>query len=411
LKAVIIGAGISGLSTAYYLARAGWDVHVLEKGEGLDNCSHGNAGMVVPSHFTPLAAPGMVAQGIRWMFDGKSPFYVRPSLDLSLVDWGLKFLRHANEGHVRRHAEAIRDLNLYSSRLYDALAEGLDFGLRQNGILMLYRSAQAEREEKLLAERAVRLGLDAVCYDADGAQALEPHLRLDVMGGVLYTCDGILDPQKLMAALRDDLANRGAVFHWNCAVTGFRTSGRKVTEVLTAKGGLSADGIVAACGSALPVLAAKLGLNMPLMPGKGYSFLHDPAPGMSIVHGALLLEARVAVTPMNGRIRFGGTMELGPANDRIYPKRVRGIVEAVPKYFPDLRVGYPEKVWYGYRPCPPDGLPYLGRTRRYDNVGIAGGGGMMGLSLGPAFGKTMADLLSDRPAETDISGFDPDRFL
>ncbi|HAK28682.1 MAG TPA: amino acid dehydrogenase, partial [Sphingobacterium sp.] len=159
---VVIGAGIAGLASAYYLVRDGWDVKILEKNTLDNNCSYGNAGMIVPSHFTPLAAPGIVAQGIKWMFNSKSPFYVRPSLNPRLINWGLKFLKHANRAHVEQHASAIRDLNLYSSRLYDELAQedNFDFELKQNGILMMYKSKEMQHEEIELAHRAQDLGLD-----------------------------------------------------------------------------------------------------------------------------------------------------------------------------------------------------------------------------------------------------------
>ncbi|GEM62300.1 amino acid dehydrogenase [Sphingobacterium faecium NBRC 15299] len=411
-KVAIIGAGIAGLSTAYYLLQDGWEVQILEKGDGQDNCSYGNAGMIVPSHFTPLAAPGIVAQGVKWMLYSKSPFYVRPSLNFSLIDWGLKFLKHANEKHVNRNAAAIRDLNLASSRYYDQLAqqEGFDFELRQNGIMMLYKSNHVAHEEIELAEKAQNLGLDVEVFDQAGIQALEPNLRMDTIGGILYKCDGILYPPKLMKTLTDYLLAHGVQFNYQTEVTGFKFSGKKVSEIVTSKGAFHADEVVVTGGAALPALASKLQLKLPLMPGKGYSFMHHTTDNSQMVHAALLLEARVAVTPMNNQIRFSGTMELGPANDKIYTNRVKGIVESIPKYFPDLQVDYPQDIWFGYRPCSPDGLPYLGRTSKYSNVSIAGGGGMMGLSLGPAYGKAITALLSNQPTETDITGFNPDRF-
>lgn len=411
-KVIVIGAGIAGLSTAYYLVKDGWEVCILEKSDGLDNCSYGNAGMIVPSHFTPLAAPGIVAQGVKWMLNSKSPFYVRPTLNLSLIDWGLKFLQHANQKHVNRQAEAIRDLNLSSSKLYDELAsqEGFDFELRQNGIMMLYKSKEVEHEERELAERAQQLGLDVELYDKDGIQALEPNLRMDTLGGILYKSDGIMYPPKLMSALTEYLKKHGVAFHYQCTVTGFTFSGNKVAEVRTSGGQYKADEIVITGGATLPILTTKLGVKTPLMPGKGYSFMYNPESETSMIHAALLLEARVAVTPMNNQIRFSGTMELGPANDRIYTNRVKGIVESIPKYFPDLQVDYPDDVWFGYRPCSPDGLPYLGRIKKYSNLSIAGGGGMMGLSLGPAYGKAISNLLSGVAPDTDIAGFAPDRF-
>lgn len=410
--AIVIGAGIAGLSTAYYLVKDGWEVTILEKGDGMDNCSYGNAGMIVPSHFTPLAAPGIVAQGVKWMLDSKSPFYVRPSLNLSLIDWGLKFLKHANQKHVETHCESIRDLNLWSSKLYDIWEkeENFDFELRQNGIMMLYKSKVVEHEEIELAEKAISLGLDVEIFDKNGIQTLEPNLQLDTLGGILYKCDGILFPPKLMQSLNTFLLGKGVKFYHNTEVIGFRLSGKKVAEVLTPKGSFIGDEIVITGGASLPAITSRLGMKLPLMPGKGYSFMYNPAVDTSMSHAALLLEARVAVTPMNNQIRFSGTMELGSANNKVYENRVKGIVESIPKYFPEIQVDYPKDIWYGYRPCSPDGLPYLGRTAKYSNVSVAGGGGMMGLSLGPAYGKTIATILSNQTIETNIKGFSPDRF-
>jgi D-amino-acid dehydrogenase len=410
---VVIGAGIAGLASAYYLVRDGWDVKILEKNTLDNNCSYGNAGMIVPSHFTPLAAPGIVAQGIKWMFNSKSPFYVRPSLNPRLINWGLKFLKHANRTHVEQHASAIRDLNLYSSRLYDELAQedNFDFELKQNGILMMYKSKEMQHEEIELAHRAQDLGLDVDILEGNTVQELEPNLKLDVLGAILYRCDGKLYPPKLMQQLIQYLKAAGVAFFEETEVHKFMTTGNKIKEAISNKGSFQADAFVLTGGAYLPQLTSKLHLNTPLMPGKGYSFMYQPQGEQTLNHAALLLEARVAVTPMNGQIRFSGTMELGPANDRIYENRVRGIVESIPKYYPELKVDYPsEKIWYGYRPCSPDGLPYLGRLKKFDNAIVAGGGGMMGLSLGPAYGKVVADLLAGQKIESEIAGFRPDRF-
>lgn len=410
---VVVGAGIAGLASAYYLVRDGWDVKILEKNTLDNNCSYGNAGMIVPSHFTPLAAPGIVAQGIKWMFNSKSPFYVRPSLNPRMINWGLKFLKHANRSHVEQHAAAIRDLNLYSSRLYDELAqgEGFDFELKQNGILMMYKSKEMQHEEIELAHRAQDLGLDVDILEGNAFQELEPNLKLDVLGAILYRCDGKLYPPKLMRQLIQYLKAAGVAFFEETEVNKFITAGNKVKEAISNKGSFQADAFVLTGGAYLPQLTSKLHVNTPLMPGKGYSFMYQPEKENTLNHAALLLEARVAVTPMNGQIRFSGTMELGPANDKIYENRVRGIVESIPKYYPELKVDYPsEKIWYGYRPCSPDGLPYLGRLKKFDNVLVAGGGGMMGLSLGPAYGKVVADLLAGQKIEAEIAGFRPDRF-
>src|SRR6195952_1474885 len=163
MKAIIIGGGVIGLFSAYYLHKSGWEVEILEQGDLSDNCSYGNAGMVTPSHFVPLAAPGMVEQGIRWMFNSKSPFYVKPSFDTELFGWGLKFLKSATKKHVDKSAGALRDISLLSKDLFLEFEKdtNIDFGLENKGILMLFKTPKMVEEEQHLAEQATNLGLDA----------------------------------------------------------------------------------------------------------------------------------------------------------------------------------------------------------------------------------------------------------
>ncbi len=414
-KALIIGAGIAGLSSAYYLLQKGWQVEILEQNDLSNNCSYGNAGMIVPSHFTPLAAPGVVAQGIRWMFDSKSPFYVKPSLSTQLLSWGLKFLKHSNQKHVDYSAAAIRDLNLASSSLYNEMAgkEEFDFELNQNGILMLYKTEKVAEEETELAHKAISLGLPVDILDKKGIQELEPNTQLDVIGGVNYKCDGHMNPMKLMKQMIAYLKNNGVIFHTQHRVTSYEIAGSTIKAVIANSKKFSADRFIMTGGSFLPELAQKAGIKIQLMPGKGYSFMHTPEnPVNTLEHAALLLEARVAVTPMNGQIRFGGTMELASHHHKVNMKRIEGIVNSIPKYMPDFQVKLPEEseIWFGYRPCAPDGLPYLGQSSKLKNLIIAGGGGMMGLSLGPIFGKTVSELANDQKPTVDIKIFNPERF-
>lgn len=407
-----MGGGIAGLTSAYYLRKTGWEVSVLDKGDFLDNCSYGNAGMIVPSHFTPMAAPGMISQGIRWMFDSRSPFYVRPSLSRSLISWGLKFVKNANEKHVSTSAPYIRDLNLYSSALYDELDLDNTFELEKKGILMLYKTARTEEEEIHLAHTARELGLDVAVLSKPELDVLEPEIRLDVLGAVHYKCDGHLYPPALMSALRQKLESMEVSFYPHEEVTDITRSQGKITGLETGSGKkFSADRYVFAAGAWLQELAQKAGLRVPVMPGKGYSFMTGAFEG-KVKHPALLLEARVALTPMNDRVRIGGTMELAAVNHRINRNRVEGIVRSVPRYYPEFELPMPEEkdIWHGFRPCSPDGLPYLGNSGKLDNLTIAGGLGMMGLSLGPAVGKTVADLINGNRTGTDIRLFDPERF-
>ncbi|MEJ2881661.1 NAD(P)/FAD-dependent oxidoreductase [Pedobacter sp. GR22-6] len=409
---IIIGGGIIGLSSAYYLSKQGHQITVIDKGDLTDNCSFGNAGMIVPSHFVPLAAPGMIRQGIRWMFDSKSPFYVKPSLGGGLPAWGLTFLKKSTQRHVEESALPLRDLSLLSKQLFQDLAKepDFDFELRNNGILAFYKTEKAAEEEAHLAKRAIELGLDMAVLSKAECEALQPKLKLDVLGAVHYRCDAHLYPVKLMQALIKYLEQKGVKIVRNQEVTRMTTNGSQISSVFTGTKEWKADQYILATGSWSPAVAKLLGLNISLMPGKGYSFMEDePQQRMSIP--ALLCEARVAITPMNGQIRYGGTMEIAKINSQVNMNRVEGIVASVPKYFPDLTPAVPalKDIWYGFRPSSPDGLPYIGRSPKLNNLVVATGHGMMGLSLGPATGLLVSQLVSGQRPEIDIQAFLPQR--
>ncbi|MFB2120553.1 NAD(P)/FAD-dependent oxidoreductase [Parapedobacter sp. 2B3] len=412
-SALIVGGGIVGLASAYYLAKDGWKVTVLDRDDFTGNCSYGNAGMIVPSHFTPLAAPGVVTQGIKWLFDSRSPFYMKPSLSRSMISWGLKFMGHANEKHVTRSAPYILALNNLSSDLYAGLASDLgnDFGLTRRGILMLCKTEKTWEEEIHLAERATDLGLKVDVLDRKQVQALEPDVELDVFGATHFLSDAHLYPPALMAALQKQLRQLGVALVSHAEVTGFVRIGDKIARVTTADEEYTADTIVLTGGAWLDQLANKAGITIPMMAGKGYSFMTSAFEG-KLRHPALLLEARVAITPMGGQVRIGGTMELASINHRINRKRVEGIVNAIPQYYAGYELPMPDEksVWHGFRPCSPDGLPYLGRAKSISNLIIAGGMGMMGLSLGPAAGKIVSELAHEERTSADIQSFDPERF-
>ena len=221
MKAVIIGGGIIGLSSAYYLSRSGWDVTVVDKTDLSDNCSYGNLGMIVPSHFVPLAAPGMISQGVRWMFNRKSPFYVKPALNRDLVSWGLKFVKSATDKHVAASAAPLLELNLFSKSLYEQLAlePGFDFALEKKGILMYYKTRKTGEEEIHLGEKARKMGLDVEALEKKDLEQLEPTIDFDVLGAVHYRCDAHLHPNQLMLQLIESLKTSGVKFEINSPVT------------------------------------------------------------------------------------------------------------------------------------------------------------------------------------------------
>jgi D-amino-acid dehydrogenase len=411
---LILGGGVIGLCTAYFAMQAGHRVTLVERGApDHAGCSTGNAGMVVPSHFVPLAAPGMVGMGLRMMFHPESPFALRPRLDRDLLEWGWAFLRAANERHVERSAPLLRDLNLASRRLYMEFAEqrANDFGLAQNGLLMLCKTEHALEEETAMMHRAKALGLNAQRLSPEEAARLDPNIQMDIAGAVFFPHDCHLNPQLFLAGLTRDLTAGGARFYWQTEARGWRVHRGTIEALKTPHGDLTADEYMVAGGAWSPKLVRDLALKLPMQAGKGYSMtLESPRQLPSLC--SILTEARVAVTPMGSRLRFAGTMEITGLDTSISPARVKGIVRSIPAYFPAFR---PEDfrdlpVWSGLRPCSPDGLPYIGRFAPYANLSVATGHAMMGLSLGPITGKLVAEVLSDQPASFPLEMLRPDRY-
>ncbi len=411
-RVVIVGGGVIGLCSAYYALKRGFPVTVIEReAAGGDNCSMGNAGMIVPSHFTPLAAPGMIAKGLRWMFNPESPFYVRPRLNPDLMRWGWLFYRNSTERHVAASRELLRDLNLESRRLFAELAEDEDFGLAKRGLLMLCKTAKGLDEEAEVSHAANEIGLKAEVIDAAAAAQLDPAITMDVAGAVYFPEDCHLDPERFMASMRRRVLALGGIIESGVEIDGIETRDGRVISV--SGNGRRFDGtrFVLAGGSWTPGLLQLIGVKLSLQAGKGYS-LTLPAPPELPQLCSIFAEAKVAITPMGSSLRFGGTMEVGGLDLSINPARVRGIVKSVNAYFPKFSEQDFEgiKPWAGLRPVSPDGIPYLGKVRGHSNLLVATGHAMMGLSLAPVSGRLVADLLAGDPLFRPIDAMGVGRY-
>jgi D-amino-acid dehydrogenase len=413
-KIAIVGGGVIGLSTAHYLQREGHQVTVFDEGPMDNTCSIGNAGMIVPSHIIPLAAPGMIAKGIRWMFNAKSPFYVKPRLNKDLLKWGLKFYSHANKEHVAKAIPALKEISLLSKKLFQDLAaeKAFDFGYQERGLMMYYQTVETEKEEIEAAHVANANGIEAHILTLSEAQQMEPDVKVQARGAVYFPGDAHLTPQLFIKNLIQDLKGKGVRIRPNTTIDDFTTSGKRITGVRVNHEEEVFDEYVIATGAWSGIFCSKLGIDLPMQSGKGYSFTLDSVK-QNIRIPSLLLEKRVAVTPMGTSLRFGGTMEINGTDRSINMNRVKGIVEAIPKYFPEMQVAVPKitEVWNGLRPCSPDGLPYIGRGSKFSNLVIATGHSMMGLSLGPATGKLVAELIHGNPTSMNLSPFDPERYM
>jgi D-amino-acid dehydrogenase len=404
-RVIILGGGVIGMCAAYHVLKKGLAVQLIERETpGGDNCSMGNAGMIVPSHFVPLAAPGMISKGLRWMLNAESPFYIRPRLSPELARWAWLFFQHSTPKHVEDTKQLLLDLNLESRRLFTELAKEDDFGLTTRGLLMLCKTGKGLDEEAEVAEAAREIGLPAEVVDAATAAKLDPGVTMDIKGAVYFPQDCHLDPARFLEILRRRVIAMGGQIVSGVEIERLETKGGKVVAACSKTERFEGDKFVVAGGSWTSGILKKVGLKMPLQAGKGYSLTLNKPPELPQLC-SIFTEAKVAITPMGDTLRFAGTMEVGGLNLDVNPARVRGIIKSVHSYFPkfDESDFVDVKPWAGLRPVSPDGLPYIGKVPHLSNLVAASGHAMMGLSLGPVTGLLVANLLSEekpfRPIE------------
>lgn len=415
-KSVIVcGGGIVGLSCAYYLSREGYRVTVVERNaEGADSCAQGSAGYISPSHVAPISSPGMIVQGLKWMMNSRSPFYVKPRLDGDLMRWGWLFARACTKDHTRRAAPVLRDLCLGGRKLFLELADvtGDAFELKKEGLLNLCKTQEGlDHEAHGLAALANGLGVEAQVLNAQQTAALEPGVRMDIAGSVYFPIDAHITPRKFMPALTNLLKEMGVTFRWNTSVYGWQSNGDRVTTVSTTAGELSADEFVLAGGSWSPAMVKGLDIRLPMQPGKGYSLTIEK-PRFKLTKSVIFTERRVAVTPMGDQLRFGGTMEISGHSENVRPERIEQIIDSAKLYFPDFTKQDFAGItpWFGYRPVSPDGLPYIGRFGRHANLTAACGHAMLGLTMAPITGLLVTEILTGRKPSVDLSMLSPDRY-
>ncbi|WKB81377.1 FAD-dependent oxidoreductase [Cellulophaga lytica] len=408
---IIIGGGIIGLSTAYYLVEEGHQVSIIDKSNFSSGASYVNAGYITPSHFIPLAAPGMINKGIKWMFNPTSPFYIKPRLNADFLNWTWAFKKSATASKVKKAIPVIKAINLLSRDLYEDIKESniFNFHYERKGLLMCYQSDKVGEAEWKIGKRGIEEGLGVKNLTKKEVDVLEPNANLNIKGAIYFDSDAHMTPTDFMPEMVKFLKTKGVIFYANEDVKDIEVTNRTVSKIITNKQELKADEVVLAAGSWSPLLTKKLGLQIPIQAGKGYRINVNRETGITIP--AILCEAKVAVTPMQGFTRFAGTMEMAGINHNINPIRVQTIANAAKNYYTNLNISVAEKrsADCGLRPCSPDGLPYIGKSSKCNNLTIATGHAMMGWSLGPATGKLVSEIISEKKTTLDLSSFNPDR--
>jgi D-amino-acid dehydrogenase len=410
-EVLVVGAGVVGVATAYALAERGQPVVAIDAGEVGAGCSYGNAGLIAPSSSMPLAAPGVLSQGLRWLLDKDSPFYIKPRPDPALIAWLRRFQAAANEQQAHAAVPLLRSLKLAGRRLYDRWSQlaGMDCDYAREGVIHVYRSRSGLAEAEVMARRFQTDDLPFEVLDDDALKARVPNLHGGVAGGVLFAEDGRVNPAKFVTGLAGLAEASGATFLERTEAIGFTTSRGRITAVETTKGEFRPDQVVLAAGAWSPGVVRDLRLKLPIQPAKGYSLTFNRPDGFLDIP-LLLAEAHAAINPIGPLVRVAGTLELAGMDFSINRRRVAAVRRAAGQYLEGFDELTLIETWRGMRPCTPDGLPVIGRTPKWDNLVIATGHAMIGMAVGPVTGEIVADLICGEEPEFDLKLMRYERF-
>jgi len=411
---LVVGGGPVGACAAQALAADGASVTLIEK--EADVCppvsgAHANCGLLVPSDVTPLAAPGALGRGLRWMLDDSSPFYIAPRPSRALLRWLWLYRGAATPSRARAAAPVLRALHAASAELHDELATdgGERWLFHHDGIVQAYEAPTAMDEAKEEAEVARGFGVRADVLSPAEVCARFPGVRGELAGALFFPDDGHMDPALFTRAIADRAAASGAEMRRGTEAIALEPAGTGAVKVVTTRGDFVADQVVLAAGAWTPALAKGLGLALPVEPAKGYSVDVDrPAdfPDLPLYLG----DAHCVLTPLGDSLRLGSTLELSGWDMTIRRRRVAGLRRAAERVMGSPSDGPVRQIWRGPRPVTPDGLPVIGRVPRRERVILATGHCMLGLSLGPVTGKLVAELAGGRPASLDLTPLSPVRF-
>jgi D-amino-acid dehydrogenase len=411
-RVVVVGGGVVGVACAYYLRKAGLDVTLIDKGEVGQGCSHANCGYVCPSHVLPLAGPGVIGKTLRTLLQKDSPLLIRPRLDPALWSWFLRFALRCNRAAMLESGRGLHALLNSSRSLYDDLLSSgaVEAEWQTKGLLFVFRTP-AQMHHYEATDRLLREHFDLPAKPYDGKQLceLEPALLPGLAGAWHYEGDAHLRPDRLMVSWRSLVESMGVIVREGSALEALERRGRRVTAVVTPQGTTAADHVVIATGAWTAKLAKVIGCSLPIQPGKGYS-ITMARPQKCPAIPMIFEEDRVAVTPMQSAYRIGSTMEFSGFDERLIESRLNLLRKAARHYLIEPEAEPVLERWWGWRPMVPDGLPIVGAAPGRDNLHLATGHGMLGLSMAPATGRLVCELLTGATPHVDPRPYRAGRF-
>ncbi len=412
-RVLVIGGGAIGTACAYYLAKAGWRVALVDQDRQGRGATAGNCGLMAYGHVLPLNEPGAVLTALKAMRRKDAPFYIKPRLDPALWAWLLKFAARCNARAMMESARARAALIQSSAELFRELVENesLECELRAEGCLFIYHTpegmAEREKTNRLLSEE---FGVTFTRYDGDALLELEPALKPGAaVGGWVCEQDAQVRPETLLASWRRVLEDMGVVVRDGARVVGFVRRGGRAVAAYVNDDEEPADAFVVAAGAWTPLLGRDLGRRIPIQPGKGYSITMK-RPALCPRLPVMFQEDKVVVTPMESAYRLGSTMEFAGYDDTLNRRRLDLLKRGAERYLREPYTDDVEEEWFGWRPMTYDGKPIIDWAPEMENVLIAAGHNMMGLTMAPATGRLVAELLDGRPPHIDPQPFSLRRF-
>ncbi len=410
-EVIIIGGGVIGLACAHYLIDKGASVRIIEKDTIGDGASHGNCGLLYFSDVIPLCSPGTISQEIARTIKGTSPLYIKPTLDMNRLIWLLKFASKCNASHMTKAAKEKFEILNYSVSLFDTLLamDKMSCDFEKKGILTVFRDKKNFEKYHTTNELLNIYNMGAQKIDKKELLELEPALRNDIAGAWLNKADWHLKPDMLMTSWRKHLTQKGVIMEEHCSLLEFETKGDAVVGVNTVKGHFTADAFVLATGAWAPQTMRQLKLDLPVQPGKGYSITME-RPGICPTYPCSLYEKSMVATPWKSGYRLGGTMEFSGYDNNLNPKRLSKLISGATAFLREP-VGHPViEEWTSLRPMTYDDLPIIDRAPSVENLIIATGHGMLGLTLATGTGKIVCDMVFDKIPEINITPFGLRRF-
>lgn len=409
--ACVVGGGIVGLCSAYYLQKEGNSVVVIDKGPAHRASSHGNCGYISPSHIVPLHNWKLILKSLKWMFKEDAPFRIKPQFDIGLINWFLGFARRANEGDIKNAMQGRHLLLQSSDALYKTLIEEekIDCNHRKEGILWIWKQEEGFEHFNEENDLLKPYGMGAKPLVGKNLFDHEPALKEDLFGAWKFEQDSWVKPDKLMSELRRVLAESGVQFIDEFELKSFEIEKGKITGASSGKETIRATNFILAMGAWTPLIAKQLNLKVPVVPGKGYSITMK-APQNMPKHSCIFQESKVAATPWEDTFRLGSLMEFAGYDETYSRVRLDALKKGAEDY---LKTPYSDEVyeeWFGYRPMSVDGLPIVGKSPKHENLFVACGHSMIGLSMGAGTGKLISEQVMGKESHIDDSFYRMERF-